>query len=43
MEYTAEEIIDMFDTRPELTLRRLAEITGWAVRELKSLLMEERR
>jgi hypothetical protein len=36
---TPEQIIDLYDMNPDLTLRRLAEITGWAVSELKTLLM----
>jgi hypothetical protein len=33
-----EEIFDMYDTNPDLTLGRLAYITGWTVKELKTLL-----
>ena len=35
-----EDIIDLFDTNPDLTLERLELISGWPVSELKSLLME---
>jgi len=36
---TPEQIIDTFDRHPDLTLRDLARITGWAVSELKTLLL----
>ncbi len=39
MNYSPEEIIDLFDSKPDLTLARLAGITGWSVKELKTLLM----
>jgi len=36
---TPEQIIDTYDTNPDLTLGRLALITGWTVKELKTLLL----
>lgn len=36
---SAEQIIDLYDQNPDLTLSRLARITGWTVKELKTLLM----
>lgn len=35
---TPEQIIDLYDRNPNLTLARLAQITGWAISELKTLL-----
>lgn len=37
---TPEEIIDLFDRNPNLTLARLARLSGWSLRDLKTLLME---
>lgn len=37
---TPEEIIDMFDQNPDLPLATMARMTGWSVKELKTLLME---
>lgn len=39
MFFEPEQIIEMFDQNPDLTLSRLAEITGWSDKELKTLLM----
>ena len=33
------QIIELYDRNPDLTLARLARITGWSVKELKTLLM----
>jgi len=38
MNHSPEAIIEMFDSNPDLTLGRLASITGWSVSELKTLL-----
>jgi hypothetical protein len=35
-----ERIIALYDSKPDLTLRQLSRITGWAVSELKTLLHE---
>lgn len=37
---SAEQIINLYDTNPNLTLSKLARITGWTIKELKTLLME---
>lgn len=37
---TPEDIIDLFDANPDLTLAALSRITGWSVPELKTLLLE---
>lgn len=34
-----EEICELFDRKPDLTLAALARITGWTVKELKTLLL----
>ena len=39
MHFEPEQIIEMFDQNPDLSLGRLAQITGWSVKELKTLLM----
>ena len=36
---TNQEICDMYDMHPNITLRELAGITGKSVRELKKILM----
>lgn len=36
---TPEQIIDLYDSHPDLTLARLARICGWSVSELKTLLL----
>lgn len=36
---SVEQIIDLFDRKPDLTLRELARRSGWSVKELKTLLM----
>jgi hypothetical protein len=37
---TPEKIIDIYDRNPDMTLATLARVTGWTVKELKTLLME---
>lgn len=37
---SAEQIIETYDRNPNLTLATLARMTGWTVKELKTLLME---
>jgi predicted HTH domain antitoxin len=37
---TPEQIIDLFDRNPNLTLTRLARLSGWSLRDLKSLLLD---
>lgn len=39
MKLTDQEIIDMFDSIPGLTLSQLARITGKSISELKQILM----
>ena len=39
MNHSPEAIIEMFDSNPDLTMSRLASITGWSISELKTLLM----
>lgn len=39
MFYTTHEIIEMFDQNPNLTLAKLAQITGLSVAKLKRILM----
>ena len=34
-----DEIIELYDTHPNMTLRELSRITGWPVSRLKKLLM----
>ncbi len=36
---TPEQIIDLYDANLNMTLTELAQVTGWAVSELKTLLM----
>lgn len=36
---SAEDIISLFDRKPDLTLARLSRLSGWSVPELKTLLM----
>lgn len=36
---SAEQIIAVYDRNPNLTLRRLAIMSGWSVAELKTLLV----
>lgn len=36
---THDDIIDLYDTHPDMTLRELSKITGWPVSRLKKLLM----
>jgi len=38
---TSQQIIDLFDSHPNLMLSELAIITGKSVEQLKKLLMEE--
>ena len=37
---SVEQIIETHDRNPNLTLTMLARMTGWTVKELKTLLME---
>jgi len=39
--YTKQEIENMFDTNPNLTMRELATITGLSIPELKKVLMDK--
>jgi hypothetical protein len=36
---SVEQIIAIYDRKPDLTLRQLARMSGWSVSELKTLLM----
>ena len=42
MSYTPEAIIRLYDMNPTLTLSGLSRITGWAVSELKTLLIGDK-
>lgn len=35
-----EQIIDLYDRTPDLTLAQLSRLCGWSVKELKTLLVE---
>lgn len=39
--YAKYEIVEMFDTNPNLTMRELAMIVGLSVPELKKVLMDK--
>ena len=39
--YAKYEIVEMFDTNPNLTMRELATITGLSIPELKKVLMDK--
>lgn len=39
MNMSPEDICDLFDRKPDLSLAALARITGWTVEELKTLLL----
>jgi hypothetical protein len=41
MNLTNQDIIDLFDLNPNLTLAQLSRITGKSVPELKQILMEQ--
>jgi predicted HTH domain antitoxin len=38
---TTAEIIDLFDSNPDITLAQLARMSGRTVAEIKQILMEE--
>lgn len=40
MIYTEQEIREMFDNNPNMTMAELSRITGLSVQELKKVLME---
>lgn len=35
-----QDIIDLYDRKPDITLQQLARLTGYSVAQLKSILME---
>ena len=39
MEYTPEQIIDMWDSNHSLTLAKLSRRTGWTIKELTILVL----
>ena len=40
MKWSKEEVIEFFDANWEMTLAQIANMSGWSVEELKSVLME---
>lgn len=40
MDWTFDDIREYFDNHPDLTLAKLANMTGYTVAELKKILME---
>jgi hypothetical protein len=40
---TTSEIIEAYDTNPNLTLKELSRMSGWTVVNLKRLLLEQER
>ena len=34
-----QDIIDLYDRKPDMTLQQLAQLTGYSIAELKRLLM----
>jgi AraC-like DNA-binding protein len=41
MHYTDEQITDLYDSNPNLTLAQLSRMTGKSVEQLKRILMPE--
>ncbi len=40
MRWTKEKVLEFFDANWEVTLAQISNMSGWSVKELKSVLME---